>query len=180
MSSRQRSAAHEAGHLAFALVHGWHVSGANVDGGLHGRGSVEAVPVRNHIELQDAALSGGCPATVTSEYENIILQVAAGPAGEEILFGFSEGEGGRWIEGSDWWFAGTLIDDWNEDPSRPALQFSAATPFGDAKAAARTWLITGPHLELFHRLRALLETKSALTADECADLQRDVLKTPHR
>ena len=178
MSSRQRSAAHEAGHLAFALVHGWHLNGANVAGGPHSRGSVEAIPLRNDIDLQDAALSGECSAVVTSEYENIILQIAAGPAGEELLFGAAEGEGGRRIEGSDWWLACTLIDDWNEDPSRPALRFSAATPFGDAKAAARAWLTTEPHFELFHYLRHLLETNSVLTADECVDLQRDFFKTP--
>ncbi|MDR6219219.1 hypothetical protein [Deinococcus soli (ex Cha et al. 2016)] len=170
-----RRAAHEAGHLTFALVLGWTVSGAGVEAGDHGLGGVLAKPPRTEHEMVEDIPGDGVWASVVAEYEGVILEHAAGAAGERLVFGTSLGEGNPRQENSDWGLVLYLLDTWNKAPDRPALRFGDAAPFTAAVEAAQAWLRLEPHLQLFHHLRRELETQRSLTSADCESIRQTFL-----
>jgi len=170
----QRSAAHEAGHATLALLFGFNLTSVSIDGGEGGIGVVKSLPPRTEIEIINLSLEGNNWDDVRQEYERIMLQLAAGAAGERLVFGNSFGEGSPQEEYSDWGLLLYLKDLWEEDSARPSLQIDRNIPFSSTVEKALGQLEDSKAKKIFQGIYEELIEKRTLTGGECQEIFRSV------
>lgn len=134
--NEQQRAIHEIGHVLAGVAFGWQIDGVGIDNGAMGLGAALV-----HVPCEDTLLAADPQheqQLVRERYEQRLIQLAAGAAAEEMLLGFSRGEGSPSECESDWGKFVHLKSRWEASAHASLkLRFGNGAPFTAAKEEAQ-------------------------------------------
>ncbi|WP_412030601.1 hypothetical protein [Deinococcus yunweiensis] len=159
----RRRAIHELGHALVAMSFGWPIVNVGIDIGDHSLGATQVVHP-DEDALLEVQVSEDEQITVREKYEQLLIQLAAGSAAEELIYGGIGDSGDPYVPTSDRAKFLDLIDRWQlRATDYGALRFGVDQPFAASTQAAKAIMTADFYEPLFDFLAGLLVKDRLLT-----------------